>query len=271
MADKTPARRRKPAPNTTTPPDSDTAESHDENLKQQPAVSKKKKSAQERLDEDESSSSTILDIFRLLTLLILAYCGLSYLISYGETYSLGLPNAPKYFKVDWWKRQLRGPIYLTLDELAAYDGSDPSKPIYLAINGTIYDVSSNPGTYGPGGSYQFFSGCDASRAFVTGCFAEDRTADMRGVEEMYLPLDDPEVDRHWSPAELAELRKQERAAAEQKVHDSLAHWVNFFRNHPKYDFVGYVKRPEGWPETEPRRTLCARAAKGRKKRVVPKK
>jgi predicted heme/steroid binding protein len=162
-----------------------------------------------------------------------------------------------------------GPVYLTPTELLAYDGTDPTKPIYLAINGSIYDVSANARTYGPGGSYHYFAGCDAARAYVTGCFAEDRTPDMRGVEDMYLPLDDPAVDRHWSKAELEALKQQERAAAEKRVHEGLVHWVNFFRDSPKYDFVGYVKQPEGWPGTEPMRPLCASAAKGRKKRVVP--
>jgi predicted heme/steroid binding protein len=165
----------------------------------------------------------------------------------------------------------RGPLYLTPEELLAYDGSDPTKPIYLAINGTIYDVSSNPRTYGPGGSYQYFAGCDASRAYVTGCFAEDRTPDMRGVEEMYLPLDDPSIDRHWSKAELVELKKKEREEALKKVHDGLEHWVKFFANSKKYNFVGYVKRPEGWPGTEPVRRLCDVAAKGRTKRKIPEK
>src|SRR5687767_6243769 len=102
-----------------------------------------------------------------------------------------------------------GPIYLTPEELAAYDGSDPEKPLYLAINHTIYDVSNGRHIYGPGGSYQYFGGCDAARAYVTGCFADDRTPDMRGVEEMYLPIDDPETDAHWTAAELAELKQKE--------------------------------------------------------------
>lgn len=181
---------------------------------------------------------------------------------------LPLPTNPHH-KLTTFPTQ-RGPIYLTPEELAGYDGSDPDKPIYLAINGSIYDVSSNARTYGPGGSYRFFSGCDAARGFVTGCFAEDRTPDMRGVEEMFLPLDDPVVDRHWTAAQLAELKKQEMAEAERKVQEGLTHWVNFFKNSPKYDFVGYVKRPEGWPGTEPKRPLCEQAAKGRKKRVIPK-
>jgi hypothetical protein len=104
---------------------------------------------------------------------------------------------------------------------------------------------------------------------VTGCFAEDRTADMRGVEAMFLPLDDPAVDRHWSKAQLAEMREAEMAEARRKVDEGLSHWVNFFKKSDKYHFVGYVKRAEGWPGTEPVRGLCEQAQKGRKKRVVP--
>lgn len=92
---------------------------------------------------------------------------------------------------------------------------------------------------------------------------------MRGVVDMYLPLDDPAVDQHWSKAELEALKQKEREEAEKRVQQGLEHWVNFFRDSPKYDFVGYVKQPEGWPGTEPMRPLCESAAKGRKRRVVP--
>ena len=83
---------------------------------------------------------------------------------------------------------------LTDGELRAYDGTDPAKPLYLAINGTIYDVPNGRRFYGPGGSYHFFGGADASRAFVTSCFDSDITPDMRGVEEMFMPKSTPEVD-----------------------------------------------------------------------------
>lgn len=33
-------------------------------------------------------------------------------------------------------------------ELASFDGSDPDKPLYLAVNGDVFDVSSNPRIYG---------------------------------------------------------------------------------------------------------------------------
>lgn len=163
----------------------------------------------------------------------------------------------------------RGPIYLSPEELSAYDGQDPDKPLYLAINGTIYDVSNGRRIYGPGGSYNYFAGVDAARAYVTGCFAEDRTPDMRGVEEMFLPLDDPETDDHWSRPELQRMRVKELERAKEKAHDALKHWVDFFANSNKYTKVGYVAKPEGWLEALEPRELCAQAQKGRSKRKVP--
>ncbi|KAJ2965586.1 hypothetical protein NUW58_g10859 [Xylaria curta] len=79
---------------------------------------------------------------------------------------------------------------------------------------------------------------------------------MRGAEEMYLPLDDPQVDSHWSPEELAALKKKELEDALKRVHEGLLHWVRFFENSPKYPKVGYLKRPKNWLDNEPRRPLC---------------
>lgn len=41
-------------------------------------------------------------------------------------------------------------VRLTLAELAAYDGQDMSKPLYVAVRGKIYDVSPGRSFYGPG-------------------------------------------------------------------------------------------------------------------------
>ncbi|VFQ68773.1 unnamed protein product [Cuscuta campestris] len=57
-------------------------------------------------------------------------------------------------------------MQITGQELKQYDGSDPSKPIYVAIKGRIFDVSSGKSFYGPGGSYSVFAGKDASRALA---------------------------------------------------------------------------------------------------------
>ncbi|ORY64355.1 uncharacterized protein BCR38DRAFT_409729 [Pseudomassariella vexata] len=242
---------------------SDTEEEQEAEL-----VSSKPKSVQARVDNEDDYSPWV-DVLRVITFLIFGSCALSYLISSGESFTWGLRHPPKYLNVDWWKAQLNGPLRLTLDELAQYDGTDDTKPLYLAINGSIYDVSSNRRTYGPGGSYHIFAGVDASRGFVTGCFGEDRTADMRGVEEMFIPLDDPEVDRLYTAAELEALKKEEREQAEQKVYETFAHWAKFFENSAKYQKVGEVKREKNWLEKEPRKKLCDTAAKGRPKRKAP--
>jgi len=92
--------------------------------------------------------------------------------------------------------------------LATYDGSVPGMPIYLAIDSIVYDVSSNPHTYGPGGSYNMMAGVDAARAFATGCFQTHRTHDTRGLSE-----------------------------SEQK---GLEHWKKFFAEHKTYVRVGRV-------------------------------
>ncbi|KAF7541235.1 hypothetical protein G7054_g767 [Neopestalotiopsis clavispora] len=135
-----------------------------------------------RVKNDDEEYSPWVDVLRVLTFLVLAGVGLSYLISSGTTFGLDklAKHPPKYFQKAWWEEQFKTPLQLTLSELSAYDGSDPEKPIYLAINGTIYDVSANRRTYGPGGSYHVFAGVDAARGFVTGCFADDRTADLGG-------------------------------------------------------------------------------------------
>ncbi|KAI3985760.1 hypothetical protein MKX01_030674 [Papaver californicum] len=55
---------------------------------------------------------------------------------------------------------------LTLQQLKQFDGSDASKPIYVALKGRIFDVTTGKSFYGPGGSYCMFAGKDASRALA---------------------------------------------------------------------------------------------------------
>ena len=54
----------------------------------------------------------------------------------------------------------------TLEQLKQYDGSDPPKPIYVAVKGRVFDVTAGKSFYGPGGSYCMFAGKDASRALA---------------------------------------------------------------------------------------------------------
>ena len=166
-------------------------------------------------------------------------------------------------------------LSLTEAELRAFDGTDTSKPIYLAIDGTIYDVSASPKFYGPGGHYHHFTGRDATRAWVTECWDSDDqlTWRMDGVEKMFTPryLDeelekvkaggDADLDlggvigqeqiAMMAQAALARLgtvtdkqkaarRTEDEKEAKQKVHDTLTHWVDFFAKNAKYPTVGRV-------------------------------
>ncbi|PKU69002.1 membrane steroid-binding protein 1-like [Dendrobium catenatum] len=71
---------------------------------------------------------------------------------------------------------------ITEEELIAYDGSDPKKPLLMAIKGQIYDVTQSRMFYGPGGPYALFAGKDASRALAKMSFEQkDLTGDISGL------------------------------------------------------------------------------------------
>ncbi|KAL0725009.1 hypothetical protein Bca4012_039608 [Brassica carinata] len=63
------------------------------------------------------------------------------------------------------------------EELGLYNGTDETLPILLGILGSVYDVTKGKSHYGSGGSYNHFSGRDASRAFVSGNFTGDGLTD----------------------------------------------------------------------------------------------
>ena len=158
-----------------------------------------------------------------------------------------------------------GPVHLTHVELSLYNGTDPSLPIYLAVNGSIFDVSANPMIYGPGGSYNFFAGRDAMRAFVTGCFNEDLTTDMVGVEEMFLPVEDVENEQ-ITMAERALRHERELRLAKEQIEKTVLRWQNFFRNHKRYFQVGLVEDDGTVDPEKGKRVLCEGAKKQRPKR-----
>ena len=76
-----------------------------------------------------------------------------------------------------------GERLLTKTELSRYDGSSDSLGLYLAFLGIVYDVSKGAQHYKPGGSYSFFAGKDATRAYITGQFTEEGLIDdLTGVD-----------------------------------------------------------------------------------------
>lgn len=62
----------------------------------------------------------------------------------------------------------QSPKVLTKAELASFGPG--SETIYLAIFGQVFDVTSGKEFYARGQGYDFFAGCDGSKAFVTGDF-----------------------------------------------------------------------------------------------------
>eukprot|EP00798_Chlamydomonas_sp_ICE-L_P024445 gene24445-10045_t len=62
------------------------------------------------------------------------------------------------------------------ETLSVFNG-DGGYPVYLSILGEVFDVTAGQRYYGKNGSYNFFVGKDASRAFVTGDFKGDLVED----------------------------------------------------------------------------------------------
>ncbi|TVY38854.1 Membrane steroid-binding protein, partial [Lachnellula occidentalis] len=226
-----------------------------------PAPSEGKPVPKEVLEKEDGSGFPFLDILRALVFVLLASSALSYFVT-GESFVWGVQR-PQWSRLDVIKAYMSGPKQYTDADLAAYDGTNPDLPILLAINGTIFDVSRGRKFYGPGGSYSFFAGADASRAFVTNCFTEDRNPDLRGAELAFIPRDNEEVDRLYSSGELKNIKALERRNAKLEVHKALKHWVDFFENSPKYTKIGHVKRQPGWETKGPLQTLCAKAEASR--------
>jgi membrane-associated progesterone receptor component len=112
---------------------------------------------------------------------------------------------------------LREPVQLgenvTEEKLRAYDGSDPEKPLLMAIKGQIYDVSRSRMFYGPGGPYALFAGRDASRALALMSFdPRDLTGNIDGLNASELEvLQDWEykfMEKYVKVGQLVGARKQ---------------------------------------------------------------
>ncbi|KAH6644572.1 hypothetical protein C7974DRAFT_300054 [Boeremia exigua] len=276
----TPARYRKPTGSSATASTSTGSHEDTVHIPRAPAsTSEAKKELKAAVNDQAARTSngfSLLDVLRVLGGLAILSAGLSYLSTSGESMTWGY-NA-KWTRMREWKNLVRGQISLTDIELLQYDGSDPQKPIYLALNGTIYDVSSSPQTYGPGGSYHFFAGRDAARAFLTGCFIEDAVPDLRGVERMFVPIDPEKKEgataeviekakqrKELSKGEIKNRHAQDLRVAKQQMVQGLESWHALFsgaKGKP-YFKVGTVKRPQGWEKLLPERPLCEQAEKSR--------
>ncbi|KAJ7073037.1 cytochrome b5 [Mycena amicta] len=123
----------------------------------------------------------------------------------------------------------------TLAQLVEYAGSeDVTRPIYLSIKGTVFDVSRNRAVYGPGASYNIFAGKDASKGLgMSSLKDDDALPDYSGLDEKDMKvLDDwytffikrynivGKVIDH--PTLLAEQKAAEEAEREAVVEESTS-------------------------------------------------
>ena len=83
--------------------------------------------------------------------------------------------------------------------------------------------------------YSFFSGRDATRAFVTGCFDTDLNGDLRGVEEMFMSADlfegaeEEEMELTKEERRERKLRRErEGRLARKQVESTVRGWERMF-------------------------------------------
>lgn len=101
--------------------------------------------------------------------------------------SLPKPQAPIVFRT------------FTPPTLLPYNGLK-NMPVYLAVRGRVFDVTSGRNFYGPGGPYENFAGRDASRGLACGSFDEDMlTKDLEGPLDTLSDLGQEELEamRGW--------------------------------------------------------------------------
>ncbi|XP_052001802.1 neudesin-like [Xyrauchen texanus] len=75
----------------------------------------------------------------------------------------------------------------TEEELKRYDGSEDGQPIYMAIKGVVFDVTTGKEFYGKGAPYNALVGKDSSRAVAKMSLdPADLTHDTTGLTEEQL-------------------------------------------------------------------------------------
>ena len=81
------------------------------------------------------------------------------------------------------------PRNFTRKQLAYFDGkmedkSEDHKPVYLSVNGIVFDVSDGRNFYGPGGPYEAFAGHECGVALAKMSFDTEHLDDLDGCERL---------------------------------------------------------------------------------------
>ena len=147
----------------------------------------------------------------LILNVVLAYYLLGYLRAPNAALKKSSAKTPKVAVSSLLYREY------TLEELLPFNGQDKQN-ILIAVDQRIFDVSSSPHHYGPGGSYHALAGRDASRPLATNI----------------IPKSKPGQLQEWD--NLSDLTVEERK--------TLNEWVGFFDQ--KYPRVGTLVPLHAW-------------------------
>jgi predicted heme/steroid binding protein len=149
---------------------------------------------------------------------LLLYFGYPYYKDQVKTFHDGLKSTsksavapPPVGSPDWYpvtKADVSKYTVFSPENLTIYNGELHPR-IYLAFLGEVWDVTLGERFYGKEGGYHFFSGKDASRAYVTGQFNED------GLNDDVTDFDIDQIG-------------------------GLLNWYDFYHNHEEYFKVGTV-------------------------------
>ncbi|KAL0484416.1 steroid-binding protein [Acrasis kona] len=99
----------------------------------------------------------------------------------------------------------------TIEDLEKFNGSSDDVPVYLGVNGLVFDVSSKREMYAQGSGYSIFAGKEATR----------------GLAKSSLEAED--LKPYGSTEGLTE-----------KENATLTKWQNFYRG--RYPVVGRIKK-----------------------------
>lgn len=87
------------------------------------------------------------------------------------------------------------------------------------------------------------------------------------MEEMYIPIDDPN-EAPLSKGQMKTRRERDVRLARKRIVEGLGHWESVFSGETgrPYFYIGKIRREKDWLEKLPKRELCQAAKDGRPSR-----
>jgi len=98
-------------------------------------------------------------------------------------------HEPPIIEMEKEEEEKEPPRNFTSKQLAYFDGTKDEKtgedkPVYLSVNGTVFDVSDGRNFYGPEGPYEKFAGKECGVALAKMSFEEKYLGDLKACETL---------------------------------------------------------------------------------------